>query len=195
MPAVKPVRKKRPYHHGDLARALKDAALDVVREAGIDAFTLREAARRVGVNHAAAYRHFAHKDDLLAAIAEEGFVALHDRARAAADAAPDRVARIRAVASAYVRFALEEPARFRVMLGPRLNQDGSRPTLEAAGQGAFQVLLHAVGSRDPALSIWALAHGYAELTLRQRIQVTPRKAVDYFQTLLEPLLAGLSAKR
>jgi AcrR family transcriptional regulator len=173
---VKAVRKKRPYHHGDLARALKDAALELVAEEGLDAFTLREAARRVGVHHAAAYRHYAKKDDLLAAVAEEGFVVLGDRVRAAAARHDDLMDAVRATAGAYVAFALGEPARFRVMLGPRLNRDGSRPTLEAAGQNAFKVLLDLVARadldppRERALSIWTMAHGFAELYLRERIR-------------------------
>ena len=57
--------KSRPYHHGDLRRALIDAAIALVEETGPDGFTLREVARRARVSHTAPYRHFRDKNDLL----------------------------------------------------------------------------------------------------------------------------------
>jgi len=62
-----------PYHHGDLRNALLETAVELIREQGFEAFTLREVARRAKVSHAAPYRHFRDKADLAAAIAEEGF--------------------------------------------------------------------------------------------------------------------------
>ena len=71
------VRRRQSYHHGDLKRALTSAALSLVAEKGPKGFTLTEAARRAGVSAAAPYRHFADKAELLAAVAEQGFHALH----------------------------------------------------------------------------------------------------------------------
>ena len=75
------------YHHGDLKRALTQAALALVAEKGPKGFTLTEAARRAGVSSAAPYRHFADKAQLLAAVATEGFIQLHEALRAAGDLA------------------------------------------------------------------------------------------------------------
>ena len=61
------------YHHGDLKNALLEASLKLIGEVGPEAFTLREVARALGVNHTAVYRHFEDKRALLAAIAEQGF--------------------------------------------------------------------------------------------------------------------------
>jgi len=66
-------KKRGRYHHGDLRRALLDAALELLAREGASALTLREVARRAGVTHAAPYRHFTDKQALLAAVAEEGF--------------------------------------------------------------------------------------------------------------------------
>src|SRR5262245_58828234 len=119
-------RPRATYHHGDLRRALVDAAAAIIGEVGAEAFTLREAARRIGVNHRAAYRHFTDKASLLAAVAEQGFRELIDAARAevAAARAADPEARLLAAARAYVQFAAHRPAHFRVMFGPRLNEAG-----------------------------------------------------------------------
>src|SRR5579885_21125 len=67
------VASRKTYHHGNLREALIEASLDLIAESGPKALTLREAARRAGVSHNAPYRHFQDKDDLLAAVAAQGF--------------------------------------------------------------------------------------------------------------------------
>ncbi len=57
--------RRAAYHHGDLPNALADAATDLARSGGPEAVVLREAARRVGVSAAAAYRHYASHCELL----------------------------------------------------------------------------------------------------------------------------------
>src|SRR4051794_27635084 len=122
----------KPYHHGDLQRALVDAAVALLAEGGAAAVTLREVARRAGVTHAAPYRHFADKAALLAAVAEEGFRALHDAvARAGAEAPDDPLARLAASGQAYLRFAMSHPAHYRVMFGPDVAAR-EHPELEGA---------------------------------------------------------------
>jgi AcrR family transcriptional regulator len=68
----------RTYHHGDLRTAILGAASELLREQGVDRISLRECARRVGVSHAAPYRHFANKEALVAALAAEGFDRLRE---------------------------------------------------------------------------------------------------------------------
>jgi AcrR family transcriptional regulator len=89
MPAAKrdSPAAKRTYHHGDLRRALLDAAWRLVAEKGLAALTLRELARAAGVSHAAPYHHFPSRTALLDALAEEGFAGL-DRAMGEAKAGP-----------------------------------------------------------------------------------------------------------
>lgn len=198
-------RKKTAYHHGDLRRALLDAALVLLEERGPEALTLREVASRVGVTHPAAYRHFEDKTALLAAVAEEGYVALSaDVADALSRASTRPDARLRAIAAAFVDFALRNPARYRVMWGPRLNTDGRFPALEAAISHVFELVQGEVARgqetgvfrdgkpRDLAVGLWVVGHGYVELVARRRIKVKSReKAVEYFLTLFEPWLDGL----
>ncbi|MCE9574652.1 MAG: TetR/AcrR family transcriptional regulator [Deltaproteobacteria bacterium] len=108
------------YHHGDLRNALVTAALAAIAEHGAEQFTLRDAARRAGVSPAAPYRHFADRDALLAAVAAEclnRLGAAMTEAVAAANAT-DPLEVFRATGLAYVRFAVEHPAHFRVMSIP-----------------------------------------------------------------------------
>src|SRR6185503_17019443 len=94
------------YHHGELRPALLRAAAKVLEAEGREAVSLRDLARRAGVSHAAPYRHFADREALLAALAEEGFVLL----AAELEGKPRREQAV-----AYVRFALANPGRFRLM--------------------------------------------------------------------------------
>ena len=74
------------YHHGDLRNSLIQAALALVAERGVEGFSLREAARTVGVSPSACYRHFADREELLAAVAHEGLDTLAEEMRVAAAA-------------------------------------------------------------------------------------------------------------
>src|ERR1700754_3450754 len=102
------------YHHGDLKRALTEAALGLVAEKGPKGFTLREVARRAGVSAAAPYRHFADKAQLLAAAATQGFVLLHE-ALAEAGERDDLPTRDLDMGRAYVRWAVAHPDYYQVM--------------------------------------------------------------------------------
>ena len=109
----------RPYHHGDLRRALVSAATDLAASGGADGVVVREAARRVGVSPSAAYRHFPNREGLLAQVASEGREALARRMIEATTAVPGEgtsspVARFRATGRAYITFALDEPGLFEV---------------------------------------------------------------------------------
>jgi AcrR family transcriptional regulator len=110
------VANRRAYHHGDLRRALIAASLDVIAEVGPERFNLRDIARRVGVAPSAPYRHFADKEALLAAVAAECAERLGAAMDAAAQAAgSDPLEPFRLAGIAYVRFAVEHPAHFRVL--------------------------------------------------------------------------------
>ncbi|MEQ9496932.1 MAG: TetR/AcrR family transcriptional regulator [Deltaproteobacteria bacterium] len=183
-------KKKPTYHHGDLRRALLDAALALVGEGGIDALTLREAARRAGVSHNAPYRHFADKEALLVAIATEGFERLADALAAAESEAPDDFERFVGGGEAYVTFALENAAHYRVMFGPTLaNKIGQHPDLDVVGMRAFKGLLDHVeraeargllpGDRPAdavAMTMWAYVHGLAMLVLDGHLPLDPDAA-------------------
>jgi len=197
--------KKRAYHHGDLARALTEAATTLVEERGPDGLTLREVAAAVGVTHTAAYRHFEDKTALLASIADAGFRELAARLDAAvAIAAGDAIERLRAFGEAYVAFAMDHPAQYGVMFGPRLNESGRFPALEESIGAVVMALVREIDAgqkagvvragrkRDVGMSIWVFSHGYCELVHRRRVKVKNRAvAIEYFHTLYAPLLAGL----
>jgi AcrR family transcriptional regulator len=111
----------RPYHHGDLRRVLVNAAFELVGEGGAEAVSVREAARRAGVSAGAPFRHFASRDALLAAVAEEAqrrFRAEIERALARAPAG-DPLQQFRCLGLAYLRWAMRNPTHFEVISSRR----------------------------------------------------------------------------
>jgi AcrR family transcriptional regulator len=157
----------RPYHHGDLRAALLDAADQLLDSGGDGAVSLREAARAAGVSPTAAYRHFADKDALLAALAARHFAEFGKAMQAAGS--------LNGMGATYIRFALARPGRFRLMLGPLLSRAGSHPDLQAASQAAFDGLQGSAPSPEAALRAWGLVHGLSHLLLDGAI---PEKDVE-----------------
>src|SRR6059036_3665793 len=107
--ASKRTRQRKTYHHGSLPAALRDVARELIAERGLERFTLREVARRVGVTHVAAYRHYVDRRALLAAVAEDGFHQLRRRLEGARKKTPAALApRLRAILAAYLHFCWDE---------------------------------------------------------------------------------------
>ncbi|MEM9187809.1 MAG: TetR/AcrR family transcriptional regulator [Myxococcota bacterium] len=166
-------------HHGDLKPALLEAALALVAD-GHEGFSLREVARRAGVSPAAPYHHFPDKDSLLAAVAEEGFVALDKAIEKAIEKARNPISRLERMGSTYVRFAITHHAHYRTMFAPSLKDKQSHPTLEAAARHSFVRLARAYAAALPhageaelrrrAGLAWALAHGAVELAADEMYQ-------------------------
>src|ERR1700716_3091004 len=105
----------KPYHHGNLREALLKSAIRLIAEVGPTAFTIREVARRAGVSHNAPYRHFQDKDELIAAIANEGFERLAGAMKQSAAAGTTGIDRLQLCGASYVEFALRWPGHFLAM--------------------------------------------------------------------------------
>jgi AcrR family transcriptional regulator len=129
---------ERPYHHGNLRAALLEQGERTLRERGAAELSLRELAREVGVSHGAPRRHFADRQALLDALAEAGFARLGADLRRAADSAgPDFEPRLRASATAYVRFATRDAALLELMFAGK----HSSGAIAEAAERAFAVML------------------------------------------------------
>jgi AcrR family transcriptional regulator len=119
----------KPYHHGDLRRVLVEAALRLAAEGGADDISVREAARRAGVSPGAPFRHFASRDALMTAVAEEAQRRFHAEIAAALAEAPadDPVLQFRQLGRAYLRWALGNPAHFEIIsTGRYFDHDGAQ---------------------------------------------------------------------
>lgn len=162
--AAQRAARSKPYHHGDLRRALLDAAIESITEEGSASFSLRDLARRIGVSHAAPAHHFGDKTGLLTALAIEGYQILAE----AQARTWEETHSFLEVGVAYVRFAVDHPAHFEVMYRPELLRTDD-PELVAAHERSRQFLYGPAGTlvEDDALGAglagWALAHGVVSL--------------------------------
>ncbi|AKU92384.1 TetR/AcrR family transcriptional regulator [Vulgatibacter incomptus] len=193
------------YHHGDLRRALLDAALEQVQQEGAATLSLREVARRAGVTHAAPYRHFASKEALLAAVAEEGFRTLREGLlEASVRLAGDPLGKLQAIGVAYVLFAVAHPAHFRVMFTVGQN-DCDYPSLDEASGSAFGVLVESieegrqagalcdVPASELAVTAWSTVHGLASLLVEEKLPPAAGSAEQLARMVTARLLEGLAA--
>lgn len=179
------------------------AAQELFDRAGIDGVSMRGIGAKVGLTPSALYAYFPAKIDLLGALWWDAARELHNRMEDISRREPDPVAAIRALANAYAEFALENPARLRVLflldsanmpaeLGDSTQRQATynlirQRTAEAIGQGRLR--LH-----DPDLcaqAIWTGMHGVLTLA-------SPRASFPFLSprllasTVIDALLAGLS---
>jgi AcrR family transcriptional regulator len=168
-----------PYHHGNLRAVLIDTAVELARSTGPDGVALREVARRAGVSHNAAYRHFTDRAALLAEVSDRAYAelerAMRERIAAVAETEPVRraSARLRETGLAYVDFALREPGLFATAFIAPAGVGAHAGTGEITGP--YLVLntvldeLVACGALAPDRRVgadvgcWAMVHGFAAL--------------------------------
>ena len=186
------------YHHGDLKRALLEAAFEMLDAEGTEGLGLRELARKVGVSPAAPYRHFRSRQALLEAVAIEGFKRFSAmmEAKQAHTAEPQQLV---AMAEAYVRFALVQPALFRLMFSQQVDKRANK-ALHQAAVDAYASLAKAAAREVPeapsegAVIAWAFVHGLSMLLLDdQLLGVSPQNSDSLIRNLAQRFVAGLRA--
>jgi len=193
---------KRPYHHIQLKQTLLDAAVALIAEVGPQAFTLREVARRAGVSHNAPYRHFEDKDDLLAAVAAQGFDRLTESMRKAMTKGRTAAKRLSLAGRGYAQFALRWPQHILVMFDTPAAK--TKPEYAGPGQRAFQTLLDAISAvqargglpkGDPqpyAVVAWAGMHGLAKLAISGRLPLQAKQTLRFTDYVTEVLAQGMA---
>ncbi|MER5891023.1 TetR/AcrR family transcriptional regulator [Streptomyces sp. NPDC001941] len=183
-----------PYHHGDLRAACLRSARKLLEEDGSAALSLRAVARRAGVSATAPYRHFADRDALVSAVAAQGYgeLAAHLTAAHPSPRTPEDLVEL---AVAYVRFALERPAIFRVMFAEPCDPASEE---RAAASAATWAYVHDVvrgvfpGSDAQTLStaLWAIVHGLAFLHLDGKLDTsTPATTAKQVRATVRALLS------
>jgi AcrR family transcriptional regulator len=170
---------RKQYHHGDLKNALIRAGAELLASEGTAGLTLRKAARRAGVSHAAPYAHFADKQALVAAISTCGLWAVRDRIEEARQRhAGDPRRQLVEAAWGIVQFGLEQPDHYRVTFSHAVEQD---PGYLDTAHGSFQALVGLVRScqdagvlapgppEQAAVALWSLVHGLVLLLINRQL--------------------------
>jgi AcrR family transcriptional regulator len=183
------------YHHGNLRTALVEAATELARERGPEGVVLREVARRTSVSHNAAYRHFADREELLAATADVGMARLEEAMRAQVACVrtkePREAARqrMRAVGRGYVQFALAEPGLFETAF-TGADPKGTDPYGSSRAAGPYALLSQTLDDamehggvspeQRPGAEVlcWSAVHGFAKLHLHGPLRAVPARQRD-----------------
>ncbi len=171
--------RKPTYHHPELRKALLKAAMIELMEKGTGELSLRRIAARAGVSHAAPYRHFRDKDEVLAALVWDTQEAFTTALRKARDAAGTAKARLFSIGEAYLEFARSNPVRLSLMFSEAgiqaMNRYPIQPTPEAMERyDSFGILENTVkecqnaGVLNPkadsgplSVLVWSTVHGLA----------------------------------
>jgi len=185
---------KTSYHHGDLHQALIEAGQDLLAERGVDGFSLREVARRIGVSPSAPAHHFGDTRGLLTAIATRGFNELKQRLEHAdlavlqTDILQENTkhCRLKAQGKAYIEFAIALPAHFDLMWRCGV-LDKEDPELQKSGQASFLILRRAIEGdlvdmdapiSPEVIGVWSMVHGFARLWLDGAFHHKPEINLD-----------------
>lgn len=189
------------YHHGDLRRALIQNGLELLEQNEDANLSLRQLARLAGVSPGAVYRHFANKEELLVALAVEGFGRLTQEQSMAylnMKKVASSMEAFRAGGAAYVRFARENPALFRLMFG-RFSATHRNEVLARASKLNRDMMMLSIskvigGDRSAGelhafcVGTWAMIHGLSALILEQQLQ---EEGAD-LDNLVEMIIRGAS---
>ena len=198
----------------DVRGRVLEAAVQLIDEGGLASLSMREVARRAGVSHQAPYHYFSDRESILAAVAEEGFILLDREIEGSGGGASRSVDRLARAGEAYVRFAYQHPAHFRVMFRRDFVDIERFPHIKECGQKAFDRLLEIVHScvadglpaepSEQALIVfgWSVVHGLACLLLDGCIgmklpemmpQVEQSKLVPESKTIVSEVMETLRA--
>jgi len=185
-------KESTPYHHGNLRRALIDAALDMIAEHGVKSLSIREVAKNAGVSHAAPYRHFKDKEDLLCAVAIEGFdMVIQDTLKRFERFKDAPLSRFHESGLAYIDFAAAYPSHYRVMFAS--GEHNVSEVLDKRSKEAFMILYTSIAecqeaklvrpldTFELAMAAWSIVHGYAMLVIDGFIK-DPSERLKYVVT-------------
>ncbi|MCG6169434.1 TetR/AcrR family transcriptional regulator [Leptospira sanjuanensis] len=197
-----------PYHHGDLKKAIIQRSEEILEQKGAEGLSLRDIAADLGVSHAAPYRHFPRKADLLFTLATRGFMDLAEEMRLAWESSDDPVERLRSSGTRYVSLALKHPRRTELMFGGALAcEEGAPEELETIGRDAFMGLFRILEDgqkrgifkeEDPydlSFTLWSLVHGFVVLVNGRQIPpaiLEERTLEKILNSTLNSILTGVT---
>ncbi|MBD3276563.1 MAG: TetR family transcriptional regulator [Candidatus Marinimicrobia bacterium] len=173
---------KEAYHHGNLREALLDAGVELIAKEGLDGFSLRAVAREANVSHAAPYRHFEGKEDLIASIAETGFSKLaHEMQKVTRKHQDNPGEMLMESGRAYIQFGLNHRNHLRIMFGDIGDElpefDHLREAAEQAFGGFVEIIAlcqeHGIVKQGSpaqiAMSAWSMVHGITILLMEKKL--------------------------
>lgn len=174
-------KKNTKFHHGNLEESLINKGIELISEHGNTNFSLREVSASLGVSHAAAYRHFKSKSELIAKIAMRGFDILTKRLEIVGEQYNSHLNSYKTMmdlGAEYINFGLENPGLYRALFIKEIVDGISMEELDKASLASWQPLINAIkqgqanrkilpnyDAYDIGSMLWAALHGYVMLCL------------------------------
>jgi AcrR family transcriptional regulator len=197
-------KEKQPYHHGDLRISLIAAAKDILQTSGLNSLSIRKLAEKTNVSRAAPYHHFKDKNELLCAIAEDGFIQqdiLIEKELASSNES-DPALRFEKFILAFLHFATENKEQYDLMYGGTIWKNNTpTETLSNVSKASFKLWLEEIEKLQQAGALkqtasalrlaqvtWATLHGLCNLS-NDRIYIDPKDVDDMGRTAVKLLLA------
>jgi AcrR family transcriptional regulator len=191
------------YHHGDLRRAIVEAAVVMIEEAGLEKLSLREIARTLGVTTAAPYHHFKDRHALMVALAQDGYDELLSALRAAQAEAEAPQTELDAAVVAYLRFALSRRALYEVIMSSDLIEDHRHGVLKAPSEMTMEVARRSVAmlcdlplkeSLEATFCIWAMLSGISRLAIGGILRESPAEQERLAMLGVRGIAAGFATR-
>jgi AcrR family transcriptional regulator len=168
----------KPVVADDVRASILSASLDLMNQGGLSALSMREVARRAGVSHQAPYHYFADRESILAELVRDGFDKLTGYLEDALRPVRNYDDSIGALGEAYVAFALDHSAQFRLMFRSEMVDSSRHPETHAAADRTFDLCVKIVTGKEnctdpkevtPVIAAWSMAHGLATLYLEGKL--------------------------
>lgn len=182
--------KSNSFHHGDLKRALLDAAVSMLDQRGASGVTMRAVARTAGVSHGAPVNHYKDRRALLTAIAHSEFETILVEIEAALHEIPtepkNRSRRVEAFAATIMDFGFRYPHRYQLLWRGDLI-DHEDPALLTVMDSIYEKLCYEIEGAVPratvdtdtvAVALWAMVHGYVDMRLSGMLLAVNDTATD-----------------
>jgi AcrR family transcriptional regulator len=193
------------YHHGHLREALINEACQQIKQGGAIALNLSKLAQKIGVSQPAVYRHFPNKQALAISVAQQGFEQLIEELQAALQPVQaDSFESIKAIATAYVEFALHHPELARLMFSMKeritdpelhnISKAASSPLFNIVEQAQSQDNLRNQDVYKTVRIIWATIHGLAILLMDEQMPLvtqSPQALTEHIEETTQVLYIGL----
>ncbi|MFF4507500.1 TetR/AcrR family transcriptional regulator [Streptomyces sp. NPDC001401] len=170
------VRERKERERANRHSMIIAAARELAETHGWDAVTTRRLAEQIEYSQPVLYSHFRGKNEIVGAVALEGFAELTTALRAAAPEGPAGRNAVAALARAYTEFAARNPALYDAMFsldnGLPFADEATPAPLREAFQALLDPLVDHAHPDDPGLFVetfWAALHGLVTLTRAGRL--------------------------
>lgn len=185
------------YHHGTLKKEMIEKGLQLLNNGGIEGFSLRKVAMMCGVSHAAPYKHFKSKEELIIAIVDEVKVSFMLALEEAVNTYPENIEKqVIEMAKCYVKFMVENPDYLKFLFLSPKNKNIDILHESDRGNNSYYIFeksainyLKSINAntedRDvDILTLWSIIHGFTVLLVNDNLMKLPDNYLEVVEKMI-----------